>query len=163
MMGKSSVSPFERIMKRGTRTARLLGVGLRFISPVWLVIAAGCGSSIDLATVEGTAAIHGKPLSKGSIVLHCAGRAYAGAIGPGGQFTVMSQGKPLIPPGTYVVTLLPPPPVTQADLQTTELRTVSQADPRDYPDKFRSPDTSGMTKEIQAGKNQLTLDFDAPK
>jgi hypothetical protein len=150
-------------MKRGRYAVRLSGVFPRFVSLVWFAVAVGCGSSPDLATVEGTAAINGKPLSKGSVVLHCEGRAYAGEIGPDGHFLVMSQGKPLIPPGTYVVTLMPPPPVTQVDLQTTELRTVAQADPRDYPEKFRAPETSDMTKEIQAGTNQLTLDFIAAK
>jgi len=48
-----------------------------------------------------------------------------------------------------------------ADPKTTELKAVNPVNPRDYPERYRLPSTSGITKTVPEGES--TIDIDLPK
>ena len=132
-------------------------VTLRRLSAVAAVILwSGC-SGPPQAVVRGTVTLDGKPLDAGLVVFEAAGRSYSGPIGSDGGYELRYQGKAAILPGTYGVAVLPPQPELVADPKTTELRAVNPVDQRRYPDRYRSPATSGITKDVPAGESTIDI------
>jgi hypothetical protein len=127
----------------------------------WLLaVVVGC-SQPPQATVQGTVSLAGKPLSAGTIVFEAEGRSYTGTIGADGRYALRYLGQPGVLPGDYRIALVPPEPSVVADPKTTELKAVNPVDPRDYPERYRLPSTSGITKTVPAGDS--TIDIDLPR
>ncbi len=127
----------------------------------WLLaVAAGC-SQPPQATVQGTVSLAGKPLTAGPIVFEAEGRSYTGAIGADGRYALRYLGQPGVLPGDYRIAVVPPAAEVVADPKTTELKAVNPVNPRDYPERYRLPSTSGITKTVPEGDS--TIDIDLPK
>lgn len=135
-------------------------VPLRLSAVAAVVVCAGC-SRTPQATVRGTVTLDGKPLAAGLVVFEGAGRSYSGTIGSDGGYELRYQGKAAILPGTYGVAVLPPQPELVADPKTTELRAVNPVDQGLYPERFRNPATSGLTKDVPAGESTIDIPMTA--
>lgn len=118
----------------------------------------GCGGP-TVAVVRGTVTGDGKPLRAGLVVFEAEGRSYAGPIAADGRYELRYRGKAEVMPGTYGVAVLPPPPELVTDPMTTDLRQVNPVDPRLYPDRYRSVETSGITKTVAAGESTIDIDL----
>lgn len=101
--------------------------------------------------------LDGSPLAAGTVVFEADGRSYAGPIGPDGRYELRYRGRAAVVPGTYGVAVLPPQPELVADPKTTELRAVNPVDQRLYPERYRSPATSGITQTVAAGESTVDV------
>lgn len=145
---------------RRVRPAHHVVAALRRL-PCWLLacgMLAGCGGSPQ-AVVRGSVTCDGRPLSAGRVVFEGDGRSYTGLIGADGRYELRSAGRAGVAPGTYGVAVLPPEPELAADPATTELRAVNAVDPRLYPERYRSPATSGISKTVAAGEATIDIDL----
>ena len=128
----------------------------------WLATAAvGC-SQPPQATVRGTVSLADKPLSGGTVVFEAAGRSYTGVIGADGRYQLRYLGEQGVLPGDYRIALVPPTPEVVADPKTTNLKVVNPVNPRDYPDCYRLPSTSGIMKTVPAGDSTIDINFPPP-
>lgn len=155
---------------------RILGFGCRpswspgrpTSSPRWLVViavgtaAVGC-SQPPQATVRGTVTLGGKPLAAGTVVFEAKGRSFTGAIGADGRYELRYLGRPEVLPGAYGVAVLPPEPEVVADPKTTNLKAVNSVDPKTYPERYRLPATSGITKTVSAGDSTIDIVLARPE
>jgi len=123
-----------------------------------ILAAAGCGGP-PRATVRGTVTLDGKPLAAGLVVFEGSGRSYGGTIGPDGRYELRHLGKPEVLPGTYGVAVLPPEPRVVADPKTTNLELAEPVDQGRYPERFRLPATSGITRTVAAGESTIDIDL----
>ena len=133
-------------------------VPLRLAAVAALILCVGCGGPPQ-AVVRGTVTLDGKPLAAGLVVFEADGRSYAGEIGPDGRYELRHRGKAAVAPGTYGVAVLPPQPELVADPKTTDLRAVNPVDPALYPERYRSPATSGITQTVAAGESTVDLEM----
>lgn len=120
------------------------------------LLVAGCGGS-PTASVRGTATLDGRPLAAGRVVFAAEGRSYMGLIGADGRYELRGAVPAGIVPGTYGVAVLPPEPELVTDPKTTQLRQVNTVDPKQYPERFRSSATSGITHAVTAGDNTIDV------
>jgi hypothetical protein len=123
-----------------------------------LVIGGGCGGP-PIATVRGRVTLDGRPLTAGTVVFEGDGRSYTGSIGADGRFELRFMGEPGIRPGTYGVAVIPPEAEVVADPKTTDLRAVNPVDPRNYPERYRLPSTSGISRTVSPGEATIDIDL----
>jgi hypothetical protein len=111
----------------------------------------GCGS--DLATVEGTVLLDGKPLDHGSVTLQADGMAMGvGQIQSDGTFDISTGTQRGILPGKYVATV--------TAYQTSENN--DSVDPIPAlltPEKYNSTATSKLSADITAGHNLVKFEL----
>lgn len=135
-------------------------------NPCWLIplllALTGCGRSPQ-ATVRGTVTLDGKPLTGGTVVFEAAGRSYSGSIAAEGRYELRHLGRPEVLPGTYGVAVLPPEAEVVADPKTTNLKAVTPVDPKDYPERYRLPATSGITRNVPEGDSTIDIDLARPE
>jgi hypothetical protein len=114
--------------------------------------AVGCGrSTVDpLAPVRGRVTVRGMPLPGGLVVFApdsergTAGPLAIAVVAADGTFTLASEGNRGAVPGWHRVT-------------------VSAAEPRWVPPRYRQPDTSGLRAEVHPGReNVIDLDVAGP-
>jgi hypothetical protein len=116
---------------------------------VAVAIPGGCSSSAPPgpAAVRGKVTFQGRPLAGGLVVFTpdrdrgTTGKPARGEIGPDGTFRLEHDGTDRVPPGWYRVAIAaapgdpPPEPGRPA-----------------FPPQLRRPDTSGLLREVQPGK-----------
>jgi hypothetical protein len=127
---------------------------------LWLVLgamlaaAAGCGGEVG-GTISGTVRAGERPLPSGSVVFEENGTVVIGSISNGVYTARIEEGTPL--PGTYRVSIIPPPVETIADRQTTQLRAATTVEEALFPLRYRNADTSGLTCVVQPGANTFNI------
>jgi hypothetical protein len=116
--------------------------------------AIGCDSGPAMHTVKGKVIIKGsnQPLAGGTIMFQSVARPElqaSGAIEEDGSFELFSnQGQAGMPEGEHRILIRPP------ELETGQRKLIH--------DKYRSYDTSGLTRTITAGENSFTIELDPP-
>ncbi len=116
------------------------------------LFAAGCGSGAKpTGTVSGKVTFKGAPLNTGNVnLISKSGTAAMAKIDAAGQYTIDGA----LAAGEYTAYATPPLPEPQAP---GAKRT---APPKfELPTKFRDPATSGTTVTVNAGSNDLTIEF----
>jgi hypothetical protein len=134
-----------------------------------LLLAAGCGHG-KMGTVTGTVSYKGKPLATGAIVFDMAGARSAQGKIVDGRITEVTTyapgdgvalGKARIAIfATEPAKAVParPEPKTPAEVAAHSPKMTGGASL--IPAKYNSPATSGLTRDIVAGENVLTLDLE---
>lgn len=115
----------------------------------------GCSSSAPAgpAAVRGTVTFQGRPLSGGLVVFTpdrqrgATGTPARGEIGPDGTFRLEHAGGHGIPPGWYRVAIAAAPSAGPTEPGRPG-----------FPPQLRRPDTSGLVREVTAGKDH-TFEF----
>ena len=130
----------------------------------WMLLAAaGCGGDgMPLGSVSGQVTYKGQVVPDGIICfVPEQGPAASSPIDAQGRYrlTTYSTGDGAVL-GTHKVYFAPAGDTGGADENVVESAEVPPppADPKYLPHKYRSPETSGLTREVQAGSN--TFDFD---
>ncbi|MFM9961121.1 MAG: hypothetical protein ACKV2Q_07835 [Planctomycetaceae bacterium] len=107
-------------------------------------------------TVKGKVTVEGKPVKGGSIFFHSGkGVPLTGEISTAGEFELQGPNGKNVPSGQYKVSLGLPPPVVEMTPDKPSVPAMKS----DIPVKFLDPSSSGVTHEIKAGANDLTIDF----
>jgi S1-C subfamily serine protease len=122
-------------------------------------LSAGCGATP--ASVDGTVAVDGKPLTAGQVsFVPTTGNAVSAEIGPDGSYHVDG-----LPPGDVIVLVAgPPPPVTGNEGLRSKLSTAgppaaaAPAGP-EVPKRYQSVATSDLTRTLQPGPNDYPIDL----
>jgi len=136
---------------RSLKCLSLLAAGLFSV-----VVAVGCGGEPKLQTaqVTGTVTYKGELLKTGDVTFIpvVSGPAAMGTIGPDGKYTLQTAGQPGAVPGKYRVSII-----------AVEITPGSPEDPNAgarqlIPEKYGSDSTSGLEREIVAGKENV-IDF----
>ena len=115
----------------------------------------GCDSS-GLTTVTGKVTYNGEPVPTGTISFVSADKPTAyGEIGPDGSYSLMTN-KPGdgAMPGSYQVTV-----IALEDMGDRMPEDRNPLPPPVVPNKYSSAGTSGLTAEVEAGKENV-IDFD---
>jgi hypothetical protein len=114
---------------------------------VAVAVHGGCSSSTPPgpAAVRGKVTFQGRPLSGGLVVFApdrdrgTTGKPIRGEIGPDGTFRLNHDGTSHIPPGWYRVAIAAAPGDPEPGRPA-------------FPPQLRRPDTSGLLREVTAGK-----------
>lgn len=114
----------------------------------------GCnegGQQVPTSKVMGTVTFQGSPVEDGRINFESDPPGY-GAAGEikQGAFEIKD-----VPLASYKVTVTPPLPAPPVPGEKP-----ADTDPADIPAKYRTPTTSDLTAEIQAGDNALTFELE---
>jgi len=127
------------------------------------LLAAGCGDAgMPLGSVSGRVTYMGQAVPDGIIYfVPEQGPAASGPIDDEGRYelTTYSRGDGAVL-GTHQVYFSPAADTGGADENVVETAQIPPPppDPAYLPRKYRSPETSGLTREVQSGAN--TFDFD---
>jgi hypothetical protein len=123
------------------------------------VLASGCNKSPSepLAETTGMVSFQGKPLTEGTVLFQdlSQGINTQAKIGADGKYVVeRAQGFGL-PPGNYKVAIQPP-------LFVAPVSAGPPPPAKEYPnipEKYRNPESSGLTATIKDGENELNFDM----
>lgn len=138
-----------------------LALSLAFVSGL-----TGCGGGPYTATVSGKVTYRGKPLEDGWVAfVHPDGRFAKAMIQPDGTYS-----SPEVPGGQVKVTVISeptPPPLppgarlpggTRVPPNPTYMEAVKKAlNHARIPDKYRNPDSSGLSLTVNRGSNQFDI------
>jgi len=115
------------------------------------VLLALVGCSKPTGTVSGKVTYKGAPLTSGEVqfVDPAKGTGSSGKLDSSGNYTLTGQ----LPAGTYKVYVQPPIPEQLPPGQ------VSKRAPFPVPPKYQDPAQTPVSKEVKAGKNDITVDF----
>lgn len=130
------------------------------------LLVAGCGpAAAPTGTVSGVITFQGKPVTAGTVTFRNDDKGLVASmpLGADGRYQLRFAGGLQIPVGAYDVTISPPEPhvPTAGELASGDAAgktSVPHASP-DIPQKYRSPKTSGLTFEVNAGENTFDLDM----
>ncbi len=135
-------------MRRRLLNGRLmLFLGL-LTSMCWMM---GCGpAEKPTGSVSGKVTYNGEPLTKGSVLFvnEETGIGASGQLDTSGTYTIAS-----IRTGEYQVAIQPPPAPSPDEMEEG-----AQPEKLDIPEKYLSPQTSGLTATVTEGEN--TADFE---
>lgn len=129
---------------------------------VWLLVLSlilvGCGGSAErpvMLSVTGKVTFEGAVVGEGKVAFldPTTGLGGEGAIGSDGSYRLEA------PTGTYQVSITPPMQVVDAGPNSPPSEEYKKVD--NFPDRYRSPDSSGLTATVSAEK--LTHDFNMTK
>lgn len=131
---------------------------------------AGCGmlGGEPTGRVEGVLKYRGEPAIQGTAVMFMMSSKGLGALGEvedDGKFVVKMAGTDQLPIGTYTVSVRPStgPEMTPEEQMNIALSKKQPLDPGlGVPEKYRTPESSGVTFEVKAGDNQFELDMQDP-
>lgn len=137
-------------MRWSTTSTSLLGAAVL----VMTAALTGCGEGRPLAHVEGQVLYKGKPLEFGSVTFQPAGGQPARAdIGPDGKFVLTTPGE-----GNGAVVGFNKVRVTCYESQAPSYAAPTEGEgglgKSLIPERYASYETSGITMEVQAGKNE---------
>jgi len=140
-------------MKVGGMMPMRFALTLVFLVVPVLVGCGGAGGGSKTGTVSGTVTLSGSPFTEGRVSLYSP-KASAGAQGTldnDGKFTVDGA----LPVGEYTVSVLPPsPPDPQPGVAPVLPKSPAQGG---IPVKYRNATTSGLTFQVEPGKNTLDV------
>ena len=114
------------------------------------LVLSGCGADSPTGSLAGKVTIKGNPVA-GAKVSMISSKSGSGAmidIGPDGSF----QSKDPLPVGSYKVSIVPNPPEPAAP----GIKVAKAASP-EIPVKYQSPESSGFSAEVKAGKNEASF------
>lgn len=129
---------------------------------VWLLVfclaLAGCGGSTErpaMLAVAGKVTFEGAAVGEGKVAFFdpSTGLGGEGALGSDGSYKLEA------PAGTYKVSITPPMQVVDAGPNSPPSEEYKKVD--NIPDRYRSPDSSGLSATISSDK--LTHDFTLTK
>jgi hypothetical protein len=148
-----------RFTKIGSIVAGLFCLSLALIS--------GCGSSTPedqtpRAPVRGVVTLSGAPLESGQIVFESKtpGVSVTVPLSSGGQFEIKDYKGSGLPAGEYSVFFqAPPPPLPTAGSTDITMKPVDFL----VPAKYQAAKTSGLTANVELGKESVPLKFDLVK
>jgi hypothetical protein len=119
----------------------------------------GCGSARPpLVPVAGVVTLDGRPVSGGAVrVIPQNARAATGTIGPDGRFTLgtFAEADGCVV-GTHVVEVMPPP-------SGGDERSPPPAKPVDFPTRYISAGTSGLTITVTGPTTNLVITLSTDK
>ena len=124
---------------------------------VWLMVllaltSAGCGRGKPRGLVAGTVTFQGRLVTEGQVNFFCAKN------GTGASPTLTASGTYSIPEGVdvgrYTVCITPPAPTVAGGAP-------SAGSPSQFtiPEKYRNPDASGISVDVQAGNNEFAIEL----
>ncbi len=113
----------------------------------------GCGGAQGMGSISGKVTLKGEPVTTGRIgfLSKETGKGAAGDISSTGEFEINSS----LPAGTYTVTVNPPSPKPPQEGEPV----TKPPNPKGFPKKFRSSETSDLKVEVKSGSNQLEIDM----
>lgn len=118
----------------------------------------GCGSDPTMAPVEGIVLLDGKPLDHGMVTfVPAAGRGAKGSIGSDGRFVLGTHSDAdgaLVGRHRVAVTAFEKPvwpPNYDRDGQ--------ESDKSPVPPRYASPDSSGLTFQVEQGRNEAKIEL----
>jgi hypothetical protein len=146
------------------RATRLRAWRMRF--PAWAawaalwLAAAGCGSRLATAPVQGKVLFRGEPLSHGSVLFQPdVGPPATGTIQPDGSFVLSTyrSGDGAVLGRHRVEVVCPQVPMAEAvkAAETEELALPLSA----IPDRYTSYASSGIEREVVSGRNEFTIEL----
>lgn len=113
---------------------------------------AGCSRGKPLGLVAGTVTFQGRLVTEGQVNFFCAKN------GTGASPTLTASGTYSIPEGLnvgrYTVCITPPAPTVAGGAPAAK-------SPSDFtiPEKYRNPDASGISVDVQAGNNEFAIEL----
>lgn len=136
---------------------RALKLGLAMVLPA-LVIGCGGSGGPEMATVTGKVTYQGKPLTKGTISFISTDPSRSNAnsvIGPDGSYSLQTTN-----PGDGAV--VGEYKVIVSDVDPNSLNTAAPGEPvkkqeRLIPEKYENPDSSGLTRKVESGRNTFDI------
>ena len=123
-----------------------------------LLVPAGCERPEPLGKVFGKVTLHGAPLSEGLLIFSNreTGVYMTANLRPDGTYELQTAKGFGLPLGSYHIAVSPPLP----DLITGKTPAETPPTPPvEIPAKFRKPETSGLTIEVQMGDNPKNIDL----
>jgi hypothetical protein len=114
----------------------------------------GCGSKHG-AEVSGLVTLDGKPLTLGNVSFQLAngpGAVAYGAIDSNGRYVLSTGTDAGLAPGKYLVTVLATKPVTLTGPVAYDVIPEPNT-----PERYATTETSGLSFEVKAGKNDIPL------
>lgn len=116
-----------------------------FLCAIALSLAIGCSDEPPTGSVSGTVTLNDQPLGSGIVILldEQTGVGGSAELDASGRYKIAS-----IRVGTYQVAVQGPPPPAPHEMADA---TVPPAPP--IPPKFQSAETSGLSVEVEEGKN----------
>lgn len=117
----------------------------------------GCGGSEFGATASGVVTLDGKPVTPGLVTFAPEDQAAAPSVSDldaNGGFTLTTNKKPGLAPGTYRVSIqaFRPPNVPPGE------RSFEPSEPL-VPEKYLQVDTSGLEYSVQSGSNEINVEL----
>ena len=131
-------------------------VRLLALVAVAVMAAAGCSGGVGKVTVQGTISYKGQPLRSGLLKFVGPGATYSAAsIQPDGKFIITD-----VVPGEVKVGVMETPRGSGAP-SSNDQKTSSRPPPPpvSLPEKYRNPETSGLTYTITPSTTELTIDI----
>lgn len=122
---------------------------------LWAVAAllvAGCGpSELPVGSVAGSVTVSGRPLPAGTVTLVNSDRGFGASanVDASGAFQIET-----IPAGSYQVMIQGP-----AAPSPEEMAEGARVEASPVPQKYQSPETSGLSVEVAEGENQATFEL----
>ena len=119
-----------------------------------------------MGKVQGTVKYKGKPVPDGTRVMFMMSAKGFGAVGEvdeNGEYILKAAGSDRVPVGKYTVTILPPlgPEMTPEELMEASKKKKPASDAyRGIPQKYRTPEASGLTLDVKTGDNKFDVDMD---
>lgn len=144
---------------------------IRWIALGALFAMGGCGESDGIkgatGTVTGKVTFKNAPVPSGCVVTFqgmtkASGSGTAIVVGDG-KYTLRNGASDKISPGTYSVTIAPPPapPIDQAVIdkymQTNDPSLLPKQSAPPFPTKYLDPTASGIKVDVKEGKNELDI------
>ena len=125
------------------------------------LLAGGCSRQEQLVEAKGRVTFEGQPVSDGVVVFEngAAGISLSTKLQADGSFVVASYQGAGLPPGTYQVAVRPPVPDQKS---LNELMQPRKSSYPNIPEKYRNPQTSGLTAEVKAEPNDFAFDMLSP-
>jgi len=125
------------------------------------VLQTGCtGAATPVGAVSGKVTLDGKPLSEGEINFMTPTGFGASASIQNGVYTLArSQFGQGIPPGDYLVAI---GPVIKMGADPLAKTSDTQSSPDAIPDKYRNPETSGLTAKVVEGTTNIDFKLESP-
>lgn len=126
-----------------------------------------CSGSTNepMGKVTGSVNYKGKPVPQGTAVMFLMSSKGFGALGEvdeNGQYVLKAAGRDMVPAGKYAISIRPPtgPEMTPEEVMEALKKKKPAGDPfRTVPQKYRTPETSGLTFEVKTGDNQFDIDM----
>jgi hypothetical protein len=119
--------------------------------------AMGCSRSGMESSVSGTVSLEGKPIGPGTVSFVPSDKTQNPAVGtiqPNGSYYLKSNRVEGLPAGNYqaAVTVYEPINLPPGERSSTPSKPV-------HPDRYMSPETSGLAFEVKPGSNTINIDL----
>lgn len=123
-----------------------------------LLFSAGCERSEPLGKVFGKVTLQGRPVTQGLVIFSNPekGVYMTADLGPDGSYELQTARGFGLPLGAYKIAVNPPLPKMITGEKRSE---IAQSPDQEIPARYRKPETSGLTIEVQLGDNPKDIDL----